>query len=55
MQMIKDGVEREWYAIQTIKNGWSRSVLEMQIEGELYGRQAECYKMYRDTYSFFEI
>jgi len=44
MQMIKDGVEREWYAIQTIKNGWSRSVLEMQIEGELYGRQAESSK-----------
>lgn len=40
MQMIKDGVEREWYAQQTIKNGWSRSVLEMQIESELYQRQA---------------
>ena len=41
MQMIKDNVEREWYAQQTIKNGWSRSVLEMRIEGELYERQAE--------------
>ena len=40
MQMVKDRSEREWYAIQTIKNGWSRAVLEMQIEGDLYARQA---------------
>jgi len=40
MQMIKNDAEREWYAQQTIKNGWSRSVLEMQIESELYERQA---------------
>lgn len=32
MQMIKNDAEREWYAQQTIKNGWSRAVLEMQIE-----------------------
>lgn len=41
MQMVKNAHEREWYAIQTIKNGWSRTVLEMQIESELYERQAE--------------
>lgn len=40
MQMVKDESQREWYAAQTIKNGWSRSVLEMQIESELYDRQA---------------
>jgi predicted nuclease of restriction endonuclease-like (RecB) superfamily len=40
MQMIKDGSQREWYAAQTIKNGWSRSVLEMQIESQLFERQA---------------
>lgn len=40
MQMIKDNIEREWYAQQTIKNGWSRSVLEIQVEGGLYERQA---------------
>jgi predicted nuclease of restriction endonuclease-like (RecB) superfamily len=41
---IKDKLTREWYAQQTIKNGWSRSVLEMQIESELYERQAESNK-----------
>lgn len=40
MQMIKDDSQREWYAVQTIKNGWSRSVLEMQVESQLYERQA---------------
>lgn len=39
MQMVKDGPIREWYAQEIIKNGWSRSVLEMQIESELYQRQ----------------
>ncbi|RUQ85046.1 PDDEXK nuclease domain-containing protein [Legionella septentrionalis] len=38
---VKDKLTREWYAQQTIKNGWSRSILEMQIEGALYERQAE--------------
>lgn len=40
MQMVKNEAEREWYAEQTIKNGWSRSILEMQVESELYSRQA---------------
>lgn len=36
---VKDESIRGWYAQQTIKNGWSRSVLEMQIESGLYERQ----------------
>lgn len=36
---VKDESIRGWYAQQTIKNGWSRSVLEMQIESGLYKRQ----------------
>ncbi len=39
MQMIKDDLQREWYAQQTVKNGWSRTILEMQIESGLYERQ----------------
>lgn len=39
MQMVKEDHIRAWYAQQTIKNGWSRSVLEMQITSGLYGRQ----------------
>ena len=41
LHKIKDQNKRDWYAEQTIKNGWSRSILETQIESELYSRQAE--------------
>lgn len=39
MQMVSSEDIREWYATQTIKNGWSRSILEMQVESNLYERQ----------------
>ncbi len=39
MQMVDKEEIRQWYAAQTIKNGWSRSVLEMQVESALYERQ----------------
>lgn len=41
MQQVKDTVEREWYANNTLKNGISRSVLIMQIEQNLYERQGK--------------
>jgi predicted nuclease of restriction endonuclease-like (RecB) superfamily len=40
MLKIKDSIKRDWYAQKTIENGWSRSVLDMQIETGLYERQA---------------
>lgn len=36
---IKDEKIREWYATQTLENGWSRSILETQISLNLYERQ----------------
>jgi predicted nuclease of restriction endonuclease-like (RecB) superfamily len=32
LDQVKDSSTREWYIKKTIENGWSRSVLEMQIE-----------------------
>jgi predicted nuclease of restriction endonuclease-like (RecB) superfamily len=32
---VKDIQEREWYIRRTIEHGWSRSILEHQIEGRL--------------------
>ena len=32
--------KREWYANETLKNGWSRSTLNTHIKSELYLRQA---------------
>jgi len=40
IQKIKNAEIRLWYIQHTIKHGWSRSILEMQIERGLYERQA---------------
>lgn len=39
MEKIKDYKIRNWYIGETIKNGWSVNMLEMQIENRLYERQ----------------
>jgi predicted nuclease of restriction endonuclease-like (RecB) superfamily len=36
---ITDATEREWYARQTVENGWSRGVLDSQIKSRLHARQ----------------
>ena len=36
---VKDPEERLWYAQQTVENGWSRTVLQYQIESDLHKRQ----------------
>lgn len=39
LDKLKSEEERSWYAQQTIENGWSRDILVMQIETDLYQRQ----------------
>lgn len=40
MEKIKDIEIRKWYIGETIKNGWSVNILEMQLASKLYERQA---------------
>ncbi|HOY64392.1 MAG TPA: PDDEXK nuclease domain-containing protein [bacterium] len=40
-QRIKFPAERLWYVRQTLEHGWSRAVLEHQIESGLYERQGK--------------
>jgi len=40
LHKLNNNLVREWYAHKIIKHGWSRSILEMQIESGLYERQA---------------
>ena len=40
MDRVKDLDQRRWYAFESLENGWSRAVLEHQIETRLYERQA---------------
>ncbi|MGP1383470.1 MAG: PDDEXK nuclease domain-containing protein [Thainema sp.] len=39
LELVKDQDERLWYVQRTITNGWSRNILVMQIESNLYQRQ----------------
>lgn len=38
LDQLKKPEEREWYIRKTIENGWSRNVLELQIESRLFER-----------------
>ena len=37
---IKSVEVRKWYIKETVNNGWSVNILEMQINSKLYERQA---------------
>jgi predicted nuclease of restriction endonuclease-like (RecB) superfamily len=41
LDKVKEPVEREWYARETIEHGWSRNVLAHQIDSGLYRRQGQ--------------
>jgi len=41
LDKVKDPTEREFYIRKTIENGWSRNVLEIQIETGLHLRQGK--------------
>ena len=38
LDRLTDQAERDWYAAKAAENGWSRSVLELQIAGRLRDR-----------------
>ncbi len=41
LQKVKNTDERLWYAKAAFEHGWSRNILEMQIDSGLYGRQGK--------------
>jgi len=45
---IKANAERLWYTEKAIENGWSRTILEMQIESDLYNRQGKAITNFKD-------
>jgi predicted nuclease of restriction endonuclease-like (RecB) superfamily len=46
---VKDPTERRWYIQKTIKHGWSRNVLALQIETNLYHRQGGAITNFHET------
>ena len=49
LDKIGDLAEREWYIRQTIEQGWSRNVLGLQIESELFERQGKALTNFEKT------
>ena len=49
IEKVKDLQERQWYSQQTIENGWSRTVLQMWIESDLYNRQGKAITNFQNT------
>ncbi len=49
LDKVKDPVGRQWYAEQAILNGWSRNILVMQIESDLYRRQGKATTNFQAT------
>ncbi len=41
LDKVKDAQTREWYILACIENGWSRPILEVQIESKLFERQGK--------------
>lgn len=49
LDKLKDPTERLWYAQQAITNGWSRSILDLQIETNLHKRQGKAPNNFKKT------
>lgn len=46
---LKDNNERFWYIHKTIENGWSRNVLSLQIQSNLYARDGRSINNFEAT------
>ena len=46
---VKESTERHWYAQKAIQHGWSRAVLTVQIETNLYRRQGSAVNNFAAT------
>jgi predicted nuclease of restriction endonuclease-like (RecB) superfamily len=49
LEKIKDPTQRLWYAQQTLENGWSRSILELQIQSNLFKRSGKAVSNFAAT------
>jgi predicted nuclease of restriction endonuclease-like (RecB) superfamily len=49
LDRVKDPVTRDWYMHKTTEQGWSRTILEMQIESNLYARQGKAATNFQRT------
>lgn len=49
MQKLDKPAQRLWYAQQTIENGWSRSMLQLWVDADLYSREGKAVTNFKHT------
>ena len=49
LDKVSDREQRLWYTQKTIENGWSRNVLVLQIQSNLYEREAKSINNFQNT------
>ena len=49
LQRVKEPATREWYIRKSIEQGWSRSILELQIDGQAHERQGKALTNFKAT------
>ena len=49
LEKLKSPEERLWYTRQAIEHGWSRNVLVIQVESNLYQRQGKAVTNFQAT------
>lgn len=49
LDKISNQQEREWYIGKTIEHGWSRAILALQVESDLYRRQGKALTNFAST------
>ena len=49
LDKISDTSERTWYIQKTIENGWSRNVLSLQIQSNLFARDGKSINNFQST------
>lgn len=49
IQKLKDADERLWYASKVIEHGWSRSILTIWIENDLYKREGKAITNFKNV------
>jgi predicted nuclease of restriction endonuclease-like (RecB) superfamily len=49
MQLVKEPAERDFYIRAAIEHGWSRSILELQIEQQAHKRQGKALNNFKQT------
>jgi predicted nuclease of restriction endonuclease-like (RecB) superfamily len=49
IQRVKDPAAREWYIHKTIEHGWSRNILELQIDAKAHARHGKALSNFKAT------